>query len=165
MQDKGQTNMPTGDTHVQETTSEQREPEGNELRSTVANIETEQEQVRNENIEGDGTGQRETFRGMFESAEKLPETPAARMSAAFDELETLMEDVVSRRLSLPAISLPNISSTPTVTPTEVHRATRHRRTRSDESHSPISRAVSRVDEPVSALPEEQELGGSFIVTG
>ncbi len=101
---------------------------------------------------------------MFESAEKLPEMPSARMSAAFDELETLMEDVVSRRLSLPAISLPNISSTPTVTPTEIQRTSRHRRTRSDESHSPITRAVSRIDDPVSALPAEQELGGSFIVT-
>ncbi len=121
--------------------------------------------MQNENVEGHATGQRENFRGMFESAEKLPETPAAQMSAAFDELETLMEDVVSGRLSLPAISLPNISSTPTVTPTEGHRPTRHRRTRSDESHSPISRAVSRIDDPVSSLPEEQELGGSFIVTG
>ncbi len=157
--------MPTEDVPVQETISEHGEPERDELQSAIAHIETEQEHIRNDDIAGDGIRQRDTFRGMFESAEKLPKTPSARMSAAFDELETLMEDVVSRRLSLPAISLPNISSTPTVTPTEVHRANRHRRTCSDESHSPISRAVSRVDDPVSALPAEQELGGSFIVTG
>ncbi len=40
--------------------------------------------------------QTDTYQGMFQSAEKVMETPAARMRAAFDELETLLDDVVSR---------------------------------------------------------------------
>ena len=50
MQEREQTNMPTGDTHVQGTTSERREPEENEPRSSVAHIETEQEHMRNKDI-------------------------------------------------------------------------------------------------------------------
>ncbi len=80
------------------------------------------------------TGQDDMFQGMFESTEKLPETPAARMSAAFDELETMLDEAVHRRLSLPAVSLPNISSTPMVTPTELHLKRTELRPDSTRSH-------------------------------
>ncbi len=92
--------------------------------------ETAQEQISgDQNISEGRTIEREDmFRGMFESAEKLPQTPAAQMSAAFNELETLMEEAVQRRLSLPNITLPQISSTPTVIPMEDCWPAQHRHT-------------------------------------
>ncbi len=62
-----------------------RPPEPHESSTVQLQLAGEQNSASNR-----ATGQDDIFRGMFESTEKLPDTPAARMSAAFDELETML---------------------------------------------------------------------------
>ncbi len=88
--------------------------------------------------------------GLFETTPQTG-TAYARMDAAFSHLESMWDDL-SRRASLP--NLPIIESRETSFPLQ--------RTQSSDGLSPISRHVSRVSHPSSAVPQDEELGGSFI---
>ncbi len=73
------------------------------------------------------------------------------MDAAFSNLESMWDDLSHRA------SLPNL---PTIEPREMSFPLQ--RMQSSNGLSPISRHVSRVTHPSSAVPRDEELGGSFI---
>ncbi len=78
------------------------------------------------------------------------------MDAAFSQLESMWEDLSLRAL------LPNL---PTIRPDEntARESSRLLRVRSSDGLSPISRHVPCVEGPSSSLPQDNKLGGSFII--
>ncbi len=90
------------------------------------------------------------YGGLFETTPQHG-TAYARMDAAFSHLESMWDDL-SRRASLP--NLPTIAPRETSFPLQ--------RTQSSDGLDPISRHVSRVHHPSSAVPGNEELGGSFV---
>ncbi len=109
-----------------------------------------------EGEEGEEGGEEEElpdYDGLFETTPQQQGTALARMDAAFSQLESMWDDL-SRRASLP--NLPTIHLGRESSPLQ--------RVRSSDGLSPISRHVSRLEGPSSSLPQDDELGGSFIVT-
>ncbi len=121
--------------------------------------EGEEGEGREEGEEGEGREEGEEeeelpdYEGLFETTPQQHGTALARMDAAFSQLESMWDDL-SRRASLP--NLPTIQLG--------RESSQLQQARSSEGLSPISRHVSRIEEPSSSLPQDEELGGSFIVT-
>ncbi len=92
------------------------------------------------------------YEGLFETTPQQQGTAFARMDAAFSQLESMWDDL-SRHASLP--NLPTI---------RLRESSPLQRAQSSEGLSPISRHVSHVEGPSSSLPQDEELGGSFIET-
>ncbi len=111
-----------------------------------------------EEEEGEGEEEEEEeelpdYEGLFETTPQQHGTALARMDAAFSQLESMWDDL-SRRASLP--NLPTIQLG--------RESSQLQQARSSDGLSPISRHVSRLEGPSSSLPQDDELGGSFIVT-
>ena len=122
-------------------------------RDTRRGEEGREQEEGEEGEEGEEEEELPDYEGLFETTPQQHGTALARMDAAFSQLESMWDDL-SRRASLP--NLPTIQLG--------RESSQLQRARSSDGLSPISRHVSRLEGPSSSLPQDDELGGSFIVT-